>query len=79
MGEPLTVDELKDKAERAGLRRLPGKSGYCTCQTFYDDGWWNANVANVDHAIGVYGFETEGDAVRALISVLTKRQTGVGR
>jgi hypothetical protein len=40
------------------------------CQTFYDEGWWSANVASHRHVIGVHGFTSKLAALRALKAAL---------
>jgi hypothetical protein len=68
------TDKLHDECVQ--LARLhTGLKDCHVCQTFYDDGWWNANVASGNHCIGVYGHASELAALRALKRSLEKPAT----
>lgn len=64
--------DLRERCEKLAIKR--GMMSHLTCQTFYIDGYHDAIVAGAGRCIGVYGFDSELEALHALESVLRKRK-----
>jgi hypothetical protein len=75
----LTVEQMKEKAEALGAKRVPYSVWICHVRE--DAGIWSAALVSVEvapekrHVIGVHGFESERDALGALIRALIKRDS----
>lgn len=69
-----SLNDMRARAESLGEKRLGER---CTCGAEMDigNGLWMANVASPNPylpVIGVYGFETEREAVGALLRALVR-------